>query len=386
MERQKARTINTDTALETLNDPNRAGAPLGNLSTVETGWPRNELPFDGNAPEDTEEDRLAAILAEVGQDGTEGLVSIWKVNETSKKLEYVDRRDTSEFEANGLPYLAKQFGAGDYELRIYGSNKKLVARPRVTISKAAAQVHHAMPAHGSGSDIAGLVAVITEGFQQLGQLIVRAQPQTGASRTEILQELMQMKQIFGGGNNANPIEMFTQMAGVFKQMQPREPGEGSAFMELVERFSPVIMEAVKNQQALPAPAAGAPQPAGVQHQQPQQPQLTPEQKGAREMSFQLKMQLTYLCAQANRDADPGPYAAIIADQVDREILNGLVNDPDWLSALAKFHNGVNQYPEWFEELRTLVIEEMKPEENLPPENNSDINPGNQPGSETDVLE
>jgi hypothetical protein len=392
MDRQKARTIDTATALETLNDPNRPGAPLGNLASLETGWPRNDLPFDGSAVEDTDEDRLASILAEVGQGGGEGFVSIWKVSEQSKKLEYVDRRDTGEFEANGLPYLSKQFGAGDYELRIYGSNKRLVARPRVTISKAAAQAHHGALSHGTGADMAGLVAVMSEGFQQLGNLIVKAQSQSqpGNSRTDILNELRTMKEIFGGNAQSNPVEMFTQLATVFKSMQPREPGEGSAFLDLIDRFSPIIMDAVKNQQSLPAPAvlpatvpaasAGNPQPA-----QAAQSQLTPEQRGAKEMSFQLKMQLTYLCAQANRDSDPGPFAEIIADQIDEQILTGLVNDPNWLEALSKFHPGVKQFPEWFDELRTLVMEAMKPED-LPTEDNDVINARNSPGNSEDVLE
>lgn len=106
------------------------------------------------------------------------------------------------------------------------------------------------------------------------------------------------------------------------------------------------------------------------------------------MSLQLKMQLLYLCTQAARDADPGPYAAIIVDQVPEDVLQPLINDPNWLDQLAKFHSNVRQFPEWFNELREAVIEEMQetpPDKNLQTQNSGDINPGNNGDSE-DVLE
>ena len=364
-ERKRAQTLDTATALEILDDHQVSG-PLGRLNDVSAGLPKNDLPWDtAGSYEPTDENRLAAIMAEVGQESDDGFVSIWKINEQTRKMEYVDRRSNAEFELNGLPYLAKQFGAGEYELRVYGGNKRLHSRPRVTVSKAAANLAQTVVARDSGgNDLSPLIKVMADGFQQLGQLIVQSRPQA-ESRTQVLNELMQMKQIFGGDKSAaDPMAMLTQVLTLAKQLQPRsDEGGPGLFVDLADRFMPVVMEAMKTQQTAPL-AIAAPQalPTAGAAQHAHQPQpgaaLSPEQQGAKQMSFQLKMQLGYLCSQAARDADPGPYAAIIADQVPKEVLDSLVNDPNWLDALAKFHEGVRKFPEWFNELHDAVISEL----------------------------
>ena len=76
------------------------------------------------------------------------------------------------------------------------------------------------------------------------------------------------------------------------------------------------------------------------------------------MSLQLKMQLLYLCTQAARDSDPEPFAAIICNDVPREALDALINDPNWIDALSKFHPAVKQHADWFNELRDAVTDEL----------------------------
>jgi hypothetical protein len=388
-ERKRAQTLensgNAATALDVLDD-HQVGGPLGKLNTGgEAGLPRNDLPWDTGGYEQSAEDRIAAILAEVGQGDAQGLVSIWKLNDQTKKLEFVDRRGTDDFEESGLPYLAKAFGAGEYELKIYGPDKRLHSRLRVNIAKVAAAVAANNPVAGN-SDVSALVKVMADGFQQLGQLIAQSRPPV-ETRAQMLQELVQMKQVFGGeSKGADPMAMFTQMLTLAKQLQPRDVSDGPGlFVDLADRFLPVVMEAVKGHQAAPGaapPAIAAPNP---NPQQPQRQQLTPEQEGAQKMSFQLRMQLGFLCMQAARDLDPAPYAALIVDQVSPDVLNQLVNDPNWLDALAKFHADVRKHPEWFEELRQLVIEEMRPDEDLPSGTEGAIQAETLEGGGDDVL-
>lgn len=388
MTRMQAKTVDgARNALEIMND-NGDGGPLGNLSEVGVKGLRNDLPF-GEGYEQTEEDKLTSILSEVGQEGTgEGLVSIWKLNEQTKKLEFVDRRGASEFETEGLPYLAKNFGAGEYELRIYNSNRKMHARPRVMISQAAVQVANVQTSRqanggsGGNGDIMQLAKLMQDGFAAMTQALLRPPAQPTETRAQMLQELIQMKTIFGGEKSgADPIAMFGQMATLFKSMQPRPEGDGNMFMELLDRFGPIIADTVKNMQpanatidAIASDPAAAASPAKIAAPKanPGKPALTPEQMGAAQVSMQLKMQLMYLCTQAARDADPGPYAAIIVEQVPADALAALVNDANWLDALAKFNPNVKKFPEWFGELHDAIIEEMQNNENLTPQPDADI--------------
>lgn len=359
---RKVKTI--DNAAEVFATGVRNG-PLGDLHTGSAMALRNELPFDASGGyEETEEDKLNALLSEVGASGGNGFVSVWKLNEQNKKWEFVVQRNLVEFESEGLPYLAREFGSGDFELRIYNSMKKIHARPKVTISKAAALNATEKPS-GNG-DTQQLAKVMAEGFQGLATLLAQ-RPQSTESRTQFLQEMLQMKQLFGdSGRTVDPIDMFTKVAGLFKSMQPREPGEGNAFLELLDRFGPTIAELVTNSKAaagnttvatVPAQPGSVALPAARQPQQ----NLTPEQVGAQKMSLQFKMQLMMLCGEAASDSDPAPYAAIIINKVPRDVLVKLVNSDNWLEDLAAFYPNVRNHAEWFDELRTLIVEELDSE-------------------------
>lgn len=395
-ERRHVQTIGgAEVALSALND---SGGLLNKPAM--TGL-KSDLPFDtGDYPPGEENTLLDLIVQVTGNSETEeGFVSIWKKDERTSKFDYVGKVGARDFsEAGPHDFLADNFGAGEYELRVYDSNKKLFKRPRTTVSKLAEEYSKRkraqVPAQPGGGEIAQLAKVMQEGFLQLGQMVAtRTAPPAPESRTQILQEMLQMKQIFGGGNSSDPITMFTQMAGLFKSMQPRPDNEGGMFMDLVDRFTPVIAEAMKNHQAaLPAPGAQPAQiaqpgarPAQPAQQRPAQ-QLTPEQTGAHQMSMQLKIQLGFLCSQAAMKADPGPWAAIIAEQVPREVLTALANDENWLEALAKHNPKVKDFPEWFDELHECVIDELEERgaesnENLREQGTSDIQAPNLPGGD-----
>lgn len=351
--------------------------------------------------EDSEIDVLRAIVTQVsGNEGSQGLVSIWKKDDKTTRMVYVGEADPSEFLADGPQnFLAEHFGAGEFELKVYTSERKILKRPRVTISKLAVDFINRKKGSNSAasvfqgvgnSDIAELGKIMANGFMQLGQLIARSQP-PAQSRMEVLQEIGQMKAIFGGGNSgADPVEMFTKLAGVFKSMQPRGENDGvGGFLDLADRFLPLIKDTLVTARegaslALPPAAVASPgqpvRPLAV----PPDPVLTPEQQGAKNMSLQLKMQLVYLCSEAARDVDPAPYAEIIVGKVPREVLDTMLADNNWLDSLAKFHDKVKQFPQWFGELRELVLEELA-QESLPASEKGDISTETLPGLD-DVFE
>lgn len=370
--RRSVATIETETALAHLNTNGGAG-PLGNLNGAPamTGL-KSDLPFDeGGGYVETENDQLSALLTQVtGSENAQGTVSIWKRDERTSTMQYCGTSPADDLLSDSpLDFLARNFGAGEYELKIYTSDKKLFKRPRATISKLAEEfAKKKIPAStvpSSGGDVGALAQIMKDGFMQLGALIAtRAQPVE--SRSQVIQEIIQMKQIFGGGSSGtDPMQMFAAMAGLFKSMQPRESSD-NPFIELVDRFGPAIAEIMKNASgnqnqtaALAAPGAHAAPAKPIAPNQPAKPAITPEQRGAAEMSLQLKLQLGLLCTQASMDSDPDPWAAIIVEQVPREALEALLNDSNWLEALARHNDKVKNFPEWFTELRESVLDEME---------------------------
>lgn len=380
-------------AVKTLNHETeeelRSIGPLGPLHTADVAAMRNDLPFDaGGQYEPTEEDRLNSVLSEVGSSGGNGVISIWKLSEQNKEWEFVAKRDVAGFENEGLPFLAREFGPGSYELRIYNSSKKIHARPKVVISKAAALYAQAdrVAEPSGGSDITQLGKIMIEGFGKLGELIVsqRAAPAPQESRSAFLAEMLQMKQLFAGdARGSDPLDMFSKMLPIFKSMAPGAEPE-NPLISVMDRFMPIIGEAYASAKANAAAApaipatpstqpvrqiqAGAPVNAAPAHPP------TPEQIGASQMSLALKMQLAYLCSQAKRDSDPAPFAAIIVGDVPREALDKLLNSANWLDELAKFEPKVKQHAEWFEELKEAVEDQLNPD--LTDEPNSDIQAAN----------
>lgn len=372
--RRKVATINDETlAVQTIARGAEDG-PLGNLQAG-GGWPRNDLPFvQGGAEqmEANEEDRLNMVLSEVGSSGTNAFISIWKLNDKTKQWEYVDRKGVTEFENDGLPFLAKTFGAGEYELRIYDSNKKIHSRPKVTVSQVAAQHAQAMnaPAQSAGSDVMALARMTAEGFQRIGELLATRQTAPVESRSAFLAEMLQMKQLFSSDNKGgDSLEMFSRMLPIFKSLQPRAENE-NPLMGLAEQFLPVIMEgfqdARKNQPAQPAATPGVavavahPAPAPARQIQAGAPaNLSPEQQGAKKMSMMLSFQLGVLCTAAAKDSDPDDYAGLILDNVTPEVLNNLFNNENWLATLTTYNAKCAQFPEWFGELKEAIEERLK---------------------------
>lgn len=317
------------------------------------------------------EDELAAVMAGLGDAGEEGSISIFKFAPGSKKREWVDKRAVSEFNHLGLPWMAKVFGAGDYELFIYGADKLLAARRKITISDAAAKLHaeSAPAAPGTNGDLA---AAMLAGFQELGKLIV-AQSQRPADDAEekVLNKMLRYKELFGGGpaqQPAQPANQFNQMRAAIdfvKELQPRPEGAESNFadaaMKFMEKFGGPILERIQTAQQQPAQIAATPgqvvalpaQP-GVMNGPVNQPQQMPRDNPAmfeNLLAQRAKNFMGLLIDSAEQDADPYTYANMILDKVPEAMVRDWLSKPDLVAELAKIDPRVASHPVWFNKLK-----------------------------------
>jgi hypothetical protein len=313
----------------------------------------------------TEEDELNAVLAEAGGTTGGGSVVVRKLNPQTRKFEWLGKFSAQEFvSVGGVSHLASKYGGAEYELIVYGADNRIVKRPKITIAAAAV-----METKSNTSDIEKLVAVMAEGFKGMQLQIQQAQP--AQTREAFMREMMLMKEFFGGEKQDNTLDTLAKILPIVKEMQPRD-GETNlldTMIKLAKEFGPSITEAVKKTPALAPPGTAGAHPP---------PNMTAEQTGASQMQIMLKLQLAKLIAEAEADSDPGPYAAIIVTKVKREILEKLVNDPNYLDELGKIHAGVKLFPKWFEELREAVLEELQPEPDAPGVDGGDEGADSQP--------
>lgn len=334
------------------------------------------LPADTDSAED---DRLENIIAECGSTGNPGFISVWKI--VNRQMEYVTRIENETFlSQNGLEMLAKNYGAGTYELKIYTGGGKLFKKPRVVISEAAAQ--RVAPASAGGNDaVLQIARAMQEGFGKLGELILAVNKPAGGDRKEFLQEMLTMKQLFGGDGGGNGkqdsmdrLKETLQIANMLNGRGKNSDDEGGSngtdlLLKMIDSFGPALAGAFTAKNggeppvSLPAPGS-PPSPVAPAGAVVTQQTLTPQQRGEQQMQLLFRQSLANLCAQAKDDLDPGPFGAIVVMRAPKAVLNNLVGNPDWFAELCRIYPGCSSYPQWFAELREAVIEELKEDDNL----------------------
>ena len=343
---------------------------------------RDDLPSEWNEPAPmpggmagsmpmSEEDMLYQSLAEAGGEGAQGFVSVFRIpTESGRKKEWLARKDVPDFLALGAPWLAEQFGPGEYEIMIYTADKQIFKRPRITIGREAAR---AQSAGGGASDLSRVMDAMNANFARLAEALSRQAPAPvapGPSRMDMLNEMMVMKNLFsnpGGNSGGDQMGQLKTMLSLVKEVMPRPEGAEASgvdlLMKLADTFAPAIVKAVENMPANLVPAVEPGQAVPGRAALPVS-NLTPEQEGARQMSIKLKGQLMYLCSEAKQDSDPAPYAQIIVNNVPEAVLNQFVNSETWLNELGTFHAGVLEHEAWFSELREEVIAILSDPDNL----------------------
>lgn len=339
---------------------------------------------DDEQVEETPEDRLLSIVAEqIGSgDGDEGSVTIFKFNE-EKKREWVDKMSASDFQSSGIPMIAKRHGGGEYEIYVYGptetGGRKIIARQRVTISKTATPLRETENGSIMTPELQSLFEMqkrTEQMLQTLAGAVMQSRDavtQPGAqpfSLMQHVQELVALKQLFGGEHAApamNPVDMFRSMAEVFKEMQPGdgEPSLVDTVSKFADKFGPLIQQALSAQPQtsgmMPPQMAARPMIPGAQpnmvkpQPQPQQPPT-----GEQNMQFFQHQMMKFYLAQfvdtAASNGDPYPWAAIVVDKVPEETLREWLSKPSLAQELAKIDPRVLQFQTWFNELQAAIKE------------------------------
>jgi len=313
-------------------------------------------------------------LACQDQPAGEGQVRYYRVVEEGRKADvYLGRMSPAEYLEEGLDRIGAAWGTGDYRIRVYDRDFKLVGNQRVPI-----EVHVIPPAPAAPavdlSPLERLLAQQTEAMARqsdaVGKLItilplMLSQRGDGDSRANWLREMVELHSILQPVQTQPPIDVIALLTkgmelGKFAQGGDGESGGvGNVLLELAREFMPHIGELVKQMPAVltvPRPVANpgaartlaAPAP-GSTPAAPAKPSAAPD---ARVLSAHLGVLVA--AAQANIPVDE--IANNILDQVGDAQAVEFLSRADWFAQLAALDAGVAPQREWFERCRLAVLE------------------------------
>lgn len=334
--------------------------PAGGPVTIDQSPDDNRTQLEALFPpslghdDETADESLISVLEQLGESESGATVNVYRTVKGESDA-YLCRYSPDDFSKNGFDDLLSKYGGGTYRIRVYGSNKRLMANKAITLE---APKTPAIPVVNPSEGIDKLANAMLEGFNKLGQLIIQ-QSQPKNDMGEMLQNMVLMKQIVGDGAKQpqqDQLDLFLKGIEFAKMNVPevaKEPSGNEMLMEAASKFLPVIAAGMQQPQI--------PQPQMPQQiQQPTQPQqIQPEiQQGNNDMNVQqamararMKAAVNFLVVQAQQDSDPYPYAVMAVDNVPPEDLNTIISDENYIEFLAQFDNEVKQYPDWFNELR-----------------------------------
>lgn len=327
-----------------------------------------------------------AFLKDINAIGDSGRVKVYKLeNGLFKSQIYLFDCAPSEFSENllGDP---EYHSDGFHDFRVVGRDrtgivtaKTLKIFPRKDFKKPGLIE---TPSQDMGAIIAPIMAVIAAASENTNKILAAMAEQNKAvpqkSTLETLQELAQMKQLFGSeSTKADPMELVRNSLELAKLMNPPEGGASGmdALMKALDTFGKPIAEAVAHMgggaavmQPAPqtppqAPRIGAPQAAPIVV--PKKPATISDQPASEtedESIMMLKITMKMAVHAAKSNGDPALYADIVYDKFGDELAQ-YMDAPNWFEMLCTIEPTVALHRPWFEELRSEIKNILTEESN-----------------------
>jgi len=331
---------------------------------------------DGSEADETTEtelidsgDDLDAVLADLGGE-QDALITVSKVNRQGKR-EIVERYHPADFD---LFNLRDQFGGGEYFLTGRRGNKIAKGFPKKVILAEPREKPRQVDQGGN------LAEVMRDGFAQQQQMMENfiklmmtnqpqaSQPDPDAVRRGIMQDMIQMKELFNNGQQAQGIgpEKVLELLKTGMELGKESAGGDRSVLdvltETVKTFGEPISNAIKQQQMAAARqqhAAGQGQAQGqgqamtTETGQPavdSQQAASPADKGEGDQVAMMKMYVGHLVNEAEKGGDPLLWADVIMSYVPEDDLRTILQQMDPVDYLGNIDNRVFHYREWFAEL------------------------------------
>ncbi len=324
------------------------------------------------------EEALETALQQLGEDqANQARIIVHRlVDEGGRKTEeWLFETTPAEFATEGIGAIARQYGGGQYRVRVFISGRRGFLTQKVI------RIANDLKKSDAPAPGADLVRVMADGFRQLGELIVAANrataPDPAAQRMAMLNEMALMRDLFAapapapaGNSMTESLGMLRELMALQRDLSPPVTADGNidpmgVLMKGLEMFGKPMADALAKQQQAPMHSAQQlPAPVAVQARAPDpvqpiaaggvyQPEPSEDQ-----MNLFFKQAVNMLLAEAGKNSEPKALGKQIAEQAPDAVLSRLVDSPDWFSQVCAADSGAAVHQAWFESLHASILENL----------------------------
>ena len=330
--------------------------------------------------EETSTERVATLLS-LANGEERAYINVHRLNKGT--FEYCKRYQPSEFEDGSFDLIRDTFGAGEYEMRLYGVDPKtnrftLRKRTRILMAEVPKKPDQAALPNG----LSQVLSTIAQGQQQMLDALVqmKQQPQKDPmdEMTKMLSMMSMMREAMGL-NQAQPatsgkssigeiVEAIKELRGAAAEVMPEkeEPGLMGMLPKVIELVA--AGQAQQGQQAAqmvpmeptyqaeiggvlsPVTMPAAFQTAQANPEQPNQDDDDMNPMGV----FKLRGYLKNLVGYAQRNAPIEEAAQYVYEKIPDELID-IMELPSWFSVLSAVASEVRPHQAYLTQVRDAAI-------------------------------
>lgn len=347
---------------------------------------------DEDEPEQTASDRVMSMIGELPDDERAVVKVYRKTGINGRTLAWCDDYSPADFEAGGLGMIRQKYGAGDFQVCLYGTvpgTKRYTIRARSDIHVDASATALAT---GTPSPQNDAMRMLMEGQAAMLKALTErpAAPDPMEQMRNTLALMTTMREAFGLTAPATPPKSsIAEMVDAIKELRAagelvNPPPEDDSLVGMVKSMLPMVTQAMQARQApsaepspfppighLPAIGAVNDEPAGAVAFDPAHPDsivhelhgAPPATSGATDMpimspemaaALKLKAYVAALVAMAMANTDPEVGAEVVYEKLPDEWID-LLELPNWWPLFSAQVPAVAPHEAWFTKVRDRAL-------------------------------
>ena len=348
------------------------------IDSIDDSNQLQSIPIETELPtEETSSDRVATLL-DLAAGDDRAYVAVYRINKGQR--EYCRRYQPTEFEDGSFDMIRETFGAGEYELRLYGTNPgsgKFVVRRLTRISMADMKTNSDSNAIPSG--LAQMVQTISQGQQQMLDALVqmKQQPQKDPMEemTKMLSMMTMMREAMGinqmqqqKSSIGEVVDAIKELRGAAAEVLPEKESEPESLIGMLPKVLDIVsqsqsqntaqnsiqnqpyMNVQPNQSGILSTVTLPPTFAATAENQTTQDNDDMNPFGA----IKLRGYAKNLCEFAEKTAPIDEAALYVYENIPDDLIDIMETDA-WFAVFAAVYPAVKPYREYLQKVRDAAL-------------------------------